>query len=72
MVKGLDRARRLSLSELGSLAGWLAAQHQTGYQGERPKNLITQSIRIFEESGQSEGVAERMLISRSVLARRIL
>ena len=59
MVKGLDRAAEAQvLLRIGSLAGWLGSAHQTGGSQETAKNLITQSIRIFEESGQSEGIAE--------------
>lgn len=59
MIEGLDRAMQAQvLLRTGSLAGWLGSAHQTGGSQEAAKNLITQSIRIFEECGQSEGIAE--------------
>src|SRR6266853_1192217 len=55
MLEGLDRVTQARLLlRAGSLAGWLGSAHQTGGRQEAAKNLITQSIRIFEESGQSE------------------
>jgi len=52
MVKGLDRAAEAQvLLRIGSLAAGWAARIKRGSQ-ETAKNLITQSIRIFEESGQ--------------------
>ena len=59
MIEGLDLATQAQvLLRTGSLAGWLGSAHQTGGSQEAAKNLITQSIRLFEESGQSEGIAE--------------
>jgi tetratricopeptide (TPR) repeat protein len=59
MIDGLDHATQAQvLLRTGSLAGWLGSAHQTGGSQESAKNLITQSIRIFEEAGQSQGMAE--------------
>ena len=59
LVEGLDPAAEAQLLlRVGSLAGCLGSAHQTGGSQETAKNLLTQSIRIFQEVGQSEGVAE--------------
>src|SRR6266404_5738930 len=57
-LEGLDQQTRAEvLLRVGALAGWLgSAQHAEGQ--ETAKNLITQSIEIFEAVGQSEQVAE--------------
>ena len=46
------------LLRIGALAGWLGSTNQTEGSQETAKNLITRSLEIFEELGQSEGVAE--------------
>ncbi|HMG73055.1 MAG TPA: response regulator [Pyrinomonadaceae bacterium] len=46
------------LLRVGALAGWLGTTHQSESSQETAKNLITRSLEIFEELGQSEGVAE--------------
>jgi CheY-like chemotaxis protein/tetratricopeptide (TPR) repeat protein len=46
------------LLRVGALAGWLGSSHQTEDSQETAKNLITQSVEIFEELGQAEQVAE--------------
>src|SRR6266436_943292 len=46
------------LLRVGALAGWLDSAHQAEGGQEAAKNLITQSVRIFEELGQAEKVAE--------------
>lgn len=46
---GLDRQTAAEiLLRVGTLAGWLASRHRTGNQ-EQAKDLITQSIEIFEQ-----------------------
>ena len=57
-LEGLDEQTRAEvLLRVGALTGWLgSAQHAEGQ--ETAKNLITQSIEIFEAAGQSEQVAE--------------
>ncbi len=46
------------LLRVGSVAGWLGGASQTEGSQETGKNLITQSIEIFEELRQSARVAE--------------
>src|SRR5712692_1114237 len=46
------------LLRVGALAGWLGGANQTEGSQEAAKDLITQSIEIFEELGQSVRVAE--------------
>ncbi len=46
------------LLRVGALAGWLGGANQTEVSQETAKDLITQSIEIFEELGQSARVAE--------------
>src|SRR6267378_2046692 len=58
-LEGLDQATKADvLLRVGALAGWLGSAHQTTGSQERAKNLLTQSVEIFEELGQSEGAAE--------------
>src|SRR2546429_969166 len=58
-VEGLDEATRADLLlRVGALAGWRGASEQTDGSQETAKNLITQSIEIFQALGQSEQVAE--------------
>jgi CheY-like chemotaxis protein/tetratricopeptide (TPR) repeat protein len=59
LVEGLDQATAAHvLLRVGALAGWLGSAHQADGSQEAAKNLITQSIEIFEELGQSKQVAE--------------
>src|SRR5712692_133596 len=46
------------LLRVGELAGWQGSAQQAAGSQETAKNLITQSIEIFAELGQSERVAE--------------
>src|SRR5438046_2308546 len=56
-VDGLDkRAGAEVLLRAGSLAGWLGNTDQTLGGQERAKNLITKSIEIFEELGETQKV----------------
>src|SRR5260370_11889292 len=58
-LEGLDRDLTAQvLLRIGALAGWLGSTHQAGGSQETAKDLINQSLRIFEELGQPEGIAE--------------
>jgi len=46
------------LLRVGALAGWLGSAHQAGGSQETAKNLITQSLEIFQKLGQTRGIAE--------------
>jgi CheY-like chemotaxis protein/tetratricopeptide (TPR) repeat protein len=46
------------LLRIGALAGWLGSADQIGGSQEAAKNLITQSVEIFEELRRPEKVAE--------------
>ena len=58
-LSGLDEATRAEvLLRVGALAGWLGSTDQTEGSQETAKNLITQSIELFQHLGLSERVAE--------------
>jgi CheY-like chemotaxis protein/Tfp pilus assembly protein PilF len=58
-VEGLDDPTKAEvLLRVGALAGWLGGANQTEGSQENAKNLITQSMEIFEGLGQSEKAAE--------------
>lgn len=58
-LEGLDEATKAKvLLRVGALAGWLGSAHRAEGSQETAKNLITQSVEIFEELGQSARVAE--------------
>jgi CheY-like chemotaxis protein len=58
-LDGLDQQTTAEvLLRVGALAGWLGSARQAEGSQEMAKNLITQSIEIFEELGHSEQVAE--------------
>ena len=58
-LEGLDEATRARvLLRVGALAGWLGSTDQSEGSQEVAKNLITQSIEIFQGLGLSEEVAE--------------
>ncbi len=58
-VEGLDRATAAEvLLRAGALAGWLGSAHQAEGGQETAKNLLTQSVEIFEGLGQTEQIAE--------------
>src|SRR5712691_8224874 len=58
-LSGLDEtARGEVLLRVGGLAGWLGSTDQTEGSQETAKNLITQSIDLFQRLGFSERVAE--------------
>jgi CheY-like chemotaxis protein len=58
-VEGLDEPTMAEvLLRVGALAGWQGSAHQAHGSQETAKNLITQSIQIFEALSQSERVAE--------------
>jgi tetratricopeptide (TPR) repeat protein len=55
----LDEPMRAEvLLRIGALAGWLGSAHQAEGGQETAKDLITQSIAIFEQLGQSARLAE--------------
>src|SRR5438552_2475029 len=58
-LSGLDEATRAEvLLRVGALAGWLGSTDQTEGSQETAKNLITQSIGLFQQLGLAERVAE--------------
>lgn len=58
-LEGLsETARGEILLRTGALAGWLGATDQIEGGQERAKNLITQSIELFEKHEQTQRVAE--------------
>jgi CheY-like chemotaxis protein len=58
-LEGLDREHGARvLLRVGSLIGWLGSAHQADGAQESAKDLLTKSLRIFEELGHSEGIAE--------------
>ncbi|OLD27022.1 MAG: hypothetical protein AUJ04_04905 [Acidobacteria bacterium 13_1_40CM_3_55_6] len=55
----LDEATKADvLQRVGALAGWLGSTDQTEGSQERAKDLITQSLDLFQHLGLSERVAE--------------
>jgi CheY-like chemotaxis protein len=59
MLEGLDRVTAAQvLLRVGALAGWLGSAHQAEQSQETAKDLITRSIEIFSELGQSQSTAE--------------
>ncbi len=58
-VEGLDRSTAAEvLLRAGTLTGWLGSCHQTAEAQERAKNLITESIRIFESLSYTKKILE--------------
>src|SRR2546422_3855787 len=58
-LNGLDEATRAEvLLRVGALAGWLGSTDQAAGSQETAKNLITQSIDLFQQLGLSERAAE--------------
>lgn len=58
-VQGFDDLGKASLLlRVGALTGWLGSTDQTGGSQERSKDLITQSIEIFEQAGLTARAAE--------------
>src|SRR3989475_12021893 len=58
-LSGLDEATRAEvLLRVGALAGWLGSTDQTEGSQETAKDLITQSIDLFQHLGLSERVTE--------------
>jgi two-component system chemotaxis response regulator CheY len=58
-VRGLDQPTKADLLlRVGALAGWLGGANQIEGSQETAKNLITQSIELFEKLGESARVAE--------------
>jgi CheY-like chemotaxis protein/tetratricopeptide (TPR) repeat protein len=58
-VQGLDQPETAEvLLRIGALAGWLGSAHQAQGSQETAKNLITESIEIFDKLGLTQRVAE--------------
>ena len=58
-LEGLDEPMKAEvLLRVGALAGWLGGANQIEGSQENAKDLITQSMEIFEGLGQSERAAE--------------
>lgn len=58
-IKSLEQPTKAEvLLRAGALAGWLGSANQTNGSQETAKNLITRSIEIFEELGQTRRIAE--------------
>src|SRR5947208_14100796 len=58
-LSDLDEAARAEvLLRVGALSGWLGSTDQAAGSQETAKNLITQSIDLFQQLGLSERVAE--------------
>jgi tetratricopeptide (TPR) repeat protein len=58
-LDGLDEATAAELLlRVGALAGWIGSAYQTHGSQETAKNLLTQSIEIFESLGESTRLAE--------------
>lgn len=58
-TEGLDSETKAEiLLRVGALAAWLGSAHQANGGQEMAKNLITRSIEIFGELGQTRRVAE--------------
>ncbi len=54
----MNSRRRKFCFRIGALAGWLGGAEQTPASQETAKNIITQSIEIFQAQGLTERVAE--------------
>lgn len=58
-IDGLNEQLKADvLLRVGALAGWLGGANQTGGSQETAKDLITRSMEIFQELGESARVAE--------------
>jgi len=58
-TEGLDELSRAKvLLRVGALTGWLGTAHQIEGNQERAKDLITQSVEIFEKAGLTNRAAE--------------
>src|SRR5207248_10299201 len=58
-LNDLDKATRAEvLLRIGALSGWLGSTDQAAGSQETAKNLITQSIDLFQQLGLAERVAE--------------
>lgn len=58
-LQGLDQATTAQvLLRVGALSGWLGSIHHADGSQEKAKNLITQSVEIFEELGHGDLAAE--------------
>jgi CheY-like chemotaxis protein len=58
-LNGIDKPIQAEvLLRVGAMAGWLGSANPADSSQETAKNLITQSLEIFQDLGQSESVAE--------------
>jgi CheY-like chemotaxis protein len=58
-LDGIEAATKASvLLRAGALAGWLGSANSSDRSQEAAKNLITQSLEIFQDLGESESIAE--------------
>lgn len=58
-LNGIDKPIQAEvLLRVGAMAGWLGSANPADGSQETAKNLITQSLGIFQDLGQSESVAE--------------
>src|SRR5437588_5286372 len=53
-----EATRAMVLLRVGALSGWLGSTDQAAGSQETAKDLITESIRIFEQFGRSQDAAE--------------
>src|SRR6266704_1807638 len=59
ILEGLDASAKAEvLLRVGVLAGWIGAADQTPGSQENAKDLISQSIKIFDELGATDEAAE--------------
>jgi tetratricopeptide (TPR) repeat protein len=59
VLKGLDNAAKAEvLLRVGALAGWTGSASQAGGAQETAKDLISRSVEIFEELGETSRAAE--------------
>ena len=59
VIEDLERAVQAEvLLRVGVLVGWIGSLQQANGGQENAKNLITQSLDLFERAGQADRVAE--------------
>src|SRR6266446_8156572 len=59
VLNDLDQATKaIVFLRVGALSGWLGSTDQAAGSQERAKDLVTQSIEIFERLGQTREAAE--------------
>jgi len=68
MVAGLDDETRAEVSlRVGALTGWIGSASQIEGSQEMAKDLISESLRAFEQLGQRSKVGEARSDSRALL-----